>query len=31
MALFTDSLKKENAIIYDVKNMLSESIKDKTL
>lgn len=25
------SLKKENSIIYDVKNMLSESIKDKTL
>ncbi len=25
------SLKKENSIIYDVKNILSESIKDKTL
>ena len=26
-----DSLKKENSIIYDVKNILSKSIKDKTL
>ena len=25
------SLKKESAIIYDIKNMLSEFIKDKTL
>ena len=26
-----DSLKKENSIIYDVKNILNKSIKDKTL